>query len=108
MDSVRRGMKWENEAGVVAMGDLAVEKGGVIREARLAWQRFGTLNDKRDNLILHPSSYSARLSDMSWLIGPEGVLDPTRRCIIAVGMFSNGVSYGAAVTSAYAALTTVS
>jgi len=27
---------------------------------------------------------------MSWLIGPQGILDPTRWCIIAVGMFSNG------------------
>ena len=47
-------MNWENETGTFALGDFAVEKGGVIREARLAWQRFGTLNDKRDNLILYP------------------------------------------------------
>jgi homoserine O-acetyltransferase len=49
-------MNWENETGSFALGDFAVEKGGVIREARLAWQRFGALNDKRDNLILYPSS----------------------------------------------------
>src|ERR1700716_543354 len=68
----RRAMNLENETGSFALGYFAVEKGGVIREARLAWQRFGTLNDKRDNLILYPSSYSAGLADMSWLIGPEG------------------------------------
>jgi homoserine O-acetyltransferase len=100
-------MSWENETGSFALGDFAAEKGGVIREARLAWQRFGTLNDKRDNLILYPSSYSARLADMSWLIGPEGILDPTRWCIIAVGMFSNGESSGAAETPDYPALVTV-
>ena len=100
-------MSWENETGSFALGDFAVEKGGVIREARLAWQRFGTLNDKRDNLILYPSSYSARLADMSWLIGPEGILDPTRWCIIAVGMFSNGESSGAAERPDYPALVTV-
>jgi hypothetical protein len=48
---------------------FAVQKGGVIREAWLAWQRFGALNDKRDNLILYPSRYSARLADMSGAIG---------------------------------------
>ena len=100
-------MNLENETGSFALGDFAVEKGGVIREALLAWQRFGTLNDKRDNLILYPSSYSARLADMSWLIGPEGVLDHTRWCIIAVGMFSNGESSGAAETPDYPALVTV-
>lgn len=96
-----------NETSSFALGDFAVEKGGVIRDAKLAWQRFGTLNDKRDNLVLYPSSYSARLSDMSWLVGPKGILDPTRWCIIAVGMFSNGESSGAAETPDYPALVTV-
>jgi homoserine O-acetyltransferase len=78
-------MNWENGTGTFALGDFAVEKGGVIREARLAWQRFGALNDKRDNLILYPSSYSrASRRYVSWLIGPQGILDPTRWCIIAV------------------------
>jgi homoserine O-acetyltransferase len=104
---VEKPMNWENETGRFALGDFAVEKGGVIREAHLAWQRFGTLNAKRDNLILYPSSYSARLADLSWLIGPEGILDPTRWCIVAVGMFSNGESSGAAETPDYPALVTV-
>src|ERR1700722_1497103 len=105
--SRRSTMTWENEAGTFALGDFAAEKGGVIRDAKLAWQRFGKLTDKRDNLILYPSSYSARLADMSWLIGPEGILDPTRWCIIAMGMFSNGESSGAAETPDYPALVTV-
>jgi homoserine O-acetyltransferase len=100
-------MNWENKTGTFALGDFAVEKGGVIRDARLAWQRFGTLNPRRDNLVLYPSSYSARLADMSWLIGPAGILDPTRWCIVAVGMFSNGESSGAAETPDYPALVTV-
>jgi hypothetical protein len=31
-------LNWENETGTFALGDFAVEKGGVIREAWLAWQ----------------------------------------------------------------------
>jgi homoserine O-acetyltransferase len=100
-------MNWENETGNFALGDFAVEKGGVIRKAQVAWQRFGALNAKRDNLILYPSSYSARLADMSWLVAPDGILDPTRWCIVAVGMFSNGESSGAAETPDYPALVTV-
>ena len=100
-------MNWEKETGSFALGDFAVEKGGVIRKAQVAWQRFGALNAKRDNLILYPSSYSARLADMSWLVAPDGILDPTRWCIVAVGMFSNGESSGAAETPDYPALVTV-
>ena len=100
-------MNWGTATGFFALGDFVVETGGLIRDARLAWQRFGTLNDKRDNLIIYPSSYSASLADMAWLIGPDGILDPTRWCIIAVGMFSNGESSGAADTPDYPALVTV-
>jgi homoserine O-acetyltransferase len=100
-------VNWETETGSFALGDFDVEKGGVIRNAHLAWQRFGTLNAKRDNLILYPSSYSARLADLSWQVSAEGILDPTRWCIVAVGMFSNGESSGAAETPDYPALVTV-
>ena len=100
-------MSFENEKGNFALGDFAAENGGVIRNAQLAWQRFGTLNAARDNLILYPSSYSASLADMSWLVRPDGILDPTRWCIIAVGMFSNGESSGAAETPDFPALVTI-
>src|SRR4030081_3735795 len=79
----RRAMNLENETGSFALGDFAVEKGGVIREARLAWPRFRTLNDKRDNLILYPSSYSARLASITWLTGAAGILPTSRWCFIA-------------------------
>jgi homoserine O-acetyltransferase/O-succinyltransferase len=98
---------WETETGSFALGDFAAEKGGIIRSAHLAWQRFGALNARRDNLILYPSSYSARLSDLSWLVKPDGILDPSRFCIIVVGMFSNGESSGAAETPDYPPLVTV-
>ncbi len=95
------------ETGRFALGDLPAEKGGVIRGAHLAWERHGTLNAARDNLVLYPSSYSAALADMTWLIGRDGILDPTRWCVVAVAMFSNGESSGAAETPDYPALVTL-
>ena len=100
-------MSWVQDTGTFALGDFAAEKGGVIRDAKLVWQSHGALNEKRDNLILYPSSYSAQHTDMSWLIGPDSILDPTRWCIVAVNMFSNGLSSGAAETPDYPALVTV-
>jgi homoserine O-acetyltransferase/O-succinyltransferase len=97
-------MTWERETGVLSLGDFAVEKGGHIRDARLAYERHGTLNAARDNLILYPSSYAAQHADMAWLVGPDGILDPTRWCVLAVDMFSNGLSSGAADTLDYPAL----
>jgi homoserine O-acetyltransferase len=98
---------WDREEGEFALGDFEVEKGGCIRDARLAWERHGTLNAARDNLILYPSSYGAQHGTMAWLVGPDGVLDPTRWCILAIDMFSNGISSSAADTPDYPALVTV-
>ncbi len=100
-------MDWECDAGYFDLGDLAVERGGVIRGARLAWERHGTPNAARDNLVLYPSSYSAALADMRWLIAPDGILDPTRWCVVSVGMFSNGESSGAAETPGFPLLVTL-
>ena len=50
---------WPVTDGVLELGDLAVERGGVIADARLVWQSHGTLNDARDNVIVYPCSYTA-------------------------------------------------
>jgi homoserine O-acetyltransferase len=100
-------MSWNQETGEFRLGDFAVEKGGAIEDAKLVWQSHGTLNAARDNLILYPSSYSAQHQDMSWLIGPDGILDPTRWFIVIADMFSNGLSSSASATPNYPPLVTV-
>ena len=91
-----QGPDWPVSDGVLRLGDLEVERGGVIRDARLAWQAHGTLNDARDNVIVYPCSYTATHEDLTWLIGPDGVLDPRRWFIVIPDMFSDGLSSSAA------------
>lgn len=97
---------WPQASGRFALGDLAVERGGTIRDAAIVWQTHGTLNPARDNVVLYPCSYTAQHPDMAWLIGPEGILDPTRWFIVIPNMFSNGLSSGAADTPDYPAIVT--
>ncbi|MFC4427243.1 alpha/beta fold hydrolase [Deinococcus navajonensis] len=92
---------WPVHEGVFELGDLEVERGGFIRDARLAWQTHGTLNAARDNVIVYPCSYTATHEGQRWLIGPDGVLDPERWFIVIPDMFSNGLSSGAADTPDY-------
>ena len=98
---------WPVQDGVLDLGDLAVERGGVIRGARLAWQAHGTLSAARDNVIVYPCSYTADHDDLAWLIGPDGVLDPGRWFIVIPDMFSNGLSSSAADTAGFPALVTM-
>jgi homoserine O-acetyltransferase len=105
MTSGSRG--WPVRDGVLRLGDFPVERGGVISDARLVWQAHGTLNAARDNVIIYPCSYTAAHDDLTWLIGPDGVLDPSRWFIVIPDMFSNGLSSGAADTEDYPAVVTM-
>ena len=58
-------------------------------------------------MIVYPCSYTADHEELSWLIGPDGVLDPTRWFIVIPDMFSNGLSSSAADTADYPALVTM-
>ncbi len=99
-------INWPQQDGMFALGDVAAQKGGTIRNARIVWKTHGTLNEARDNVILYPCSYTAQHPDMEFLIGPDSVLDPTRWFIVIPNMFSNGLSSGAADDPDYPAIVT--
>jgi homoserine O-acetyltransferase len=99
-------MNWPTENGEFHLGNFPLQSGEVLRDAKLVWKSYGTLNAAHDNVILYPCSYGAKHSDMEWLIGPDGILDPTRWFIVIPNMFSNGVSSGAGNTPDYPALVT--
>lgn len=97
---------WPTAEGIFAPGDVPVAQGGAIRNCRVVWKTHGTLNAARDNVVLYPCSYGAAHQDMEFLIGPDGILDPTRWFIVIPDMFSNGVSSGAADTPDFPVLVT--
>jgi homoserine O-acetyltransferase len=99
-------MSWPQNTGEFRLGAFQVQSGEIIRDARLVWKTHGTLTPERDNVVLYPCSYGAKHEDMEWLIGPDGVLDPTRWFIVIPNMFSNGVSSSAADTPDYPMLVT--
>jgi homoserine O-acetyltransferase len=99
-------MAWTQDAGVFRLGDITVQSGEVMRDARLAWKSHGTLAPSRDNVVLYPCSYGAQHGDLEWLIRPDGILDPTRWFIVIPDMFSNGLSTSAADRSDYPSVVT--
>lgn len=73
-------------------GDVTLQSGVVFRSMRLAYQTYGTLNGRKDNVIVYPTSFSAQHFDTEWLIRPGGILDPDRFFIIIPNLFGNGLS----------------
>ncbi|HSM83602.1 MAG TPA: alpha/beta fold hydrolase [Nodosilinea sp.] len=72
--------------------DFPLQCGLVLPEAEVVYRLYGELNRDRTNAILYPTSYGAQHSDVDWLVRPDGILDPSRWCVVMVNMFGNGLS----------------
>jgi homoserine O-acetyltransferase len=99
-------MSWDVKSGRFALGALDLQSGETLRNSELSWKSFSTLAPAGDNVIVYPTSYSAQHTDLEWLIGPDGVLDPTRWFIVIPDMFGNGLSSSPSTVADYPALVT--
>jgi homoserine O-acetyltransferase len=82
------------------LGNVALESGLSIPNAKIAYKTFGKLNDNKDNVIVYPTWYSGFFADNEWLIGKGMALDPDQYFIILVGALGNGLSSSPSNTSA--------
>ncbi|MDR3539084.1 MAG: alpha/beta fold hydrolase [Acetobacteraceae bacterium] len=100
-------MTWPTQRGIHLAGDITLQSGAVLSDARLSWKTHGTLAPAKDNVIVYPTSYGAQHPDLEWLIGPDSVLDPERWFIVIPDMFGNGLSTSPADRSDYPTLVTI-
>jgi homoserine O-acetyltransferase/O-succinyltransferase len=77
---------------VFSLGDVTLQSGQLLPDAKLAYATYGTLNAQKDNAILFPTHYTGTHRSNAKLIGPGRSLDPDRYFIIVPNMFGNGVS----------------
>jgi len=75
-----------------AAGDVALQSGLTLRDAKIVYATYGTLAPDKSNVIVYPTSYSAQHQDIDWLIAPGRVLDPSRWFVVIPNMFANGLS----------------
>jgi homoserine O-acetyltransferase len=78
--------------GVFELGDLRLESGMTLPNAKLGYKTHGRLNAAKSNVILYPTPYPAQHGDIEWLIGPGKALDPDRSFIIVLDQLGNGLS----------------
>jgi homoserine O-acetyltransferase len=75
-----------------SLGDYILQNGTIIKDAKLAYQTYGTLNQNKTNVILYPTWYSGFVSDNEWLIGEDKALNPQKYFIIIPCLLGNGQS----------------
>jgi homoserine O-acetyltransferase/O-succinyltransferase len=74
------------------LGDVTLQGGATLRDAKLAYKTYGELNSDKSNAIVYPTWYSGRHWDNEWLIGEGMALDPDEYFIIVPNMLGNGLS----------------
>ncbi|WP_454724395.1 MULTISPECIES: alpha/beta fold hydrolase [Cupriavidus] len=83
-------------------GSVTLQSGRVFPGMRLAYKTFGTLNARKDNVIVYPTSFSAQHYDTEWLVAPGGVLDSARYFVVIPNLFGNGLSSSPSNTAQFA------
>ena len=77
---------------IFAAGDVSLQDGTVLKDARLAYTTHGTLNAARDNAIVYPTFFCGTHAENEWLIGEGRAIDPRKYFIVVPNMLGNGLS----------------
>jgi homoserine O-acetyltransferase len=73
-------------------GDVPLQSGAVLHDARIAFKTYGELNAQGDNCIVFPTYYTGTHAGNEGLIGAGRALDPARYFIVVPNLFGNGLS----------------
>jgi homoserine O-acetyltransferase len=74
------------------IGDLKLQNGSVIRNCRVGYRTFGTLNRDRSNVVVFPTWAGGTTEQLKGSIGPGKLMDSTSHFVVAIDALSNGVS----------------
>lgn len=77
---------------IFELGSVQLQSGATLRDCKLAYKTYGTLNAKKDNVIVYPTWYSGQHTENEWLIGEGMALDPKNYFIVIPNMLGNGLS----------------
>ena len=77
---------------VFRLGEVKLQSGERLPDARLAYQTYGSLNEAKDNVVLLPTFYTGSHGRNEGYFGTGRALDPARHFIVSVNLMGNGIS----------------
>jgi homoserine O-acetyltransferase len=77
---------------VYDLGDIVLQAGITLRQAKLAYKTYGRLAPARDNVVVMPTFYAGQHTDTEPMMQAGRALDPERYFIVVPNMLGNGLS----------------
>jgi len=77
---------------VFELGDVQLQSGGILPNAKLAYKTHGTLNAEKTNVVIFPTYYTGDHARNERYFGPGRAIDPAKYFIIVPNLFGNGFS----------------
>jgi len=74
------------------LGSCATESGETIHDCTIGYRTFGQLNAAKDNVVLWPTWFTGRTSDLVTLGVPTKFVDTSRYYLVLVDAIGDGVS----------------
>jgi homoserine O-acetyltransferase len=74
------------------LGDIELQSGHILPDAKLTYQTYGKLNAARDNVIILPTFYTGTHQRNEGFFGTDRAINPAHHFIVSIDMFSNGYS----------------
>ena len=90
----------EKDYEIFHLGEVELQKGGRLNDARLAYKTYGKLNEAGDNVIVMPTFYTGSHIRNEGFFGAGRAIDPTRHFIVSVNLFGNSFSSSPSNTAA--------
>ena len=82
----------ERDYQVFELGDVTLQSGETLPDAKLAYKTYGALSAAGDNVIVLPTYYTGTHVNNEGYVDAVAALDPERYFIVSIDMFGNGVS----------------
>ena len=73
------------------LGEVTLQSGVTLPDARLAYTTYGSLDAGRGNAIVMPTFYTGTHARNEGYLRAVPALDPSRWFIVSINMFGNGL-----------------
>ena len=74
------------------LGDIKLMSGEILLSAKLAYKTYGSLNKKKNNVVVLPTFYTGTHDRNEGFFGTNRAINPNKHFIISINLFGNGLS----------------